>query len=58
MKRSDSEFLRDYYAFFTTDYEKLVELLFVTRFFLVAAVMIIVMFIVENCILLFFASNL
>ena len=40
MKKPDSEFLRNYYGFFTIDYEHITEQLFMCRVYLIASVMV------------------
>ena len=39
MKRDDSEFLRNYYAYFTEEYEELNEDLFMARLYLICSLL-------------------
>jgi hypothetical protein len=52
MKRVDDEFIRDYYSYFTIEYERVVERLFDTRVFLIASAALNVLLIIALCVML------
>jgi hypothetical protein len=57
MKKADSEYLRDWYSFFTIDYEHVVEQLFMCRFWLITSVLANLALIAVIIVLCFFMQS-